>query len=104
MCGIERAGPAVADPAHTTHLSDCVLGHPRVTSGSPVTSCVASYVPFEVVSQTLGSTLKPVVHWYHDELAHSVIGLRHSGHCSAPMTTWPSPLRSVHAPMFWNAW
>ena len=33
-----------------------------------------------------GSTLNADVQTIQDELAHSVTGLRHSGHCSAPMT------------------
>src|SRR6476659_5478657 len=105
MYGIARAGSAVADPAHTMSFhGPKAAGQPTSTFGSPVTRLVASYVPSEVVSHTLGITLNPVVHWYHEEFAHSVIGLRHSGHCSAPMTIWPSPLVSVQLSMFWNAW
>ena len=101
---LRERGRLCADPAHTMSFHGTEsAGQPTSTLGSPVTRPVDSYVPSEVVSHTLGRTLKPVVHWYHEELAHSVIGFRHSGHCSAPMTIWPSPLVSSQAPMFWNA-
>src|SRR3954451_24587702 len=76
------AGPA-RRPTLRTRLSvpSDRCGQPAVsTFGSPATSAVGTYWPSSVVSHTLGSTLKAVVHTYHDELAHSVMGLRQSGH------------------------
>ena len=72
-------------------------GQPAIsTVGSSVTRLVISKVWSLVVSQIAGRYGNVAVHTDHDELAHSVTGLRQPGHCSAPMTIWPSPLRSSH--------
>src|SRR5205085_2408651 len=99
------------DPTHVTSLPTCRLsrscdavGRHRIsTVGSSVTSAVVSNVKSFVVSHTFGRSAKPTDHWYHDEFAHSVIGLRHSGHCSAPMIRLPSPSTSSHEPQLLKA-
>ena len=54
------------------------------------------------MSHTLGSSGKLCVHTIHDEFAHSVTGLRQSGHCSAPMVISVPPTGS-HLLRFLNA-
>ncbi len=71
---------------------------PFSSVGSSAISEVALKPPSPVVNQSPGSTLTCVVQISHDEFAHWVIGLMHSGHCSAPMVIVPPVgVRSVAA-------
>ncbi len=62
---------------------------PLLVVGSSVRSGDATKLLWSSSSARRGSTWIGTSHCSHDELAHCVIGLMQSGHCSAPNTTEP---------------
>src|SRR6266540_3070164 len=66
---------------------------PFCSVGASTSRSEATKFPFGSVCISLGITCSQAVHGSHDALAHDVIGLRHSGHCSAANTALP--------PCFW---
>src|SRR6266536_4644206 len=66
---------------------------PFCSLGASTSRSEAMRFPLGSDSMSLGITCSQAAQGSHDALAHDVIGLRHSGHCSAANTTLP--------PCFW---
>src|SRR5438552_10503092 len=93
-----KSAEVIGDPSAQTALSlmwnrtvnGSVVRPPLPKVGTSRNSGEATNLPFASICMALGRTCSRTVYQVQGEGAHSLMGLMHSGHCSAPNTSEPT--------------